>query len=201
MISMVEDTKTQESAAEDIELMYQVASGEEAAFVRLVEKHQNSVIGTVAKMLGSPTEAEDIAQQVFVRVWKSAKKYKPTAKFTTYLFTITRNLVFNETRRKKVRKQVSLEEQGEEWGAQHTDESSGSPSEEYLKEELIRAVDRAIAKLPKKQRMAVVLRRYEDMPYDEIAKVLGLSVSAVKSQLFRARGVLKEELASYLDCL
>jgi len=196
---MVEDTKTQESAAEDIELMYQVASGEEAAFVRLVEKHQNSVIGTVAKMLGSPTEAEDIAQQVFVRVWKSAKKYKPTAKFTTYLFTITRNLVFNETRRKKVRKQVSLEEQGEEWGAQHTDESSGSPSEEYLKEELIRAVDRAIAKLPKKQRMAVVLRRYEDMPYDEIAKVLGLSVSAVKSQLFRARGVLKEELASYLD--
>ncbi len=196
---MVEDTKTQESAAEDIELMYQVASGEEAAFVRLVEKHQNSVIGTVAKMLGSPTEAEDIAQQVFVRVWKSAKKYKPTAKFTTYLFTITRNLVFNETRRRKVRKQVSLEEQGEEWGSQYTDESSGSPSEEYLKEELIKAVDRAIAKLPKKQRMAVVLRRYEDMPYDEIAKVLGLSVSAVKSQLFRARGILKEELASYLD--
>jgi len=175
-----------------------VARGEEAAFARLVEKHQNAVVGTVAKMLGSPTDAEDIAQQVFVRIWKSAKRYKPKAKFTTYLFTITRNLVFNESRRRKIRKQVSLEEQGEEWGAQYVDDSD-APDEEYLKSELMKAVDRAITKLPEKQRMAVVLRRYENMPYDDIAKVLGLSVSAVKSQLFRARGILKEELANYLD--
>lgn len=188
-----------ESYDEDSVLMMSVAQGDEAAFARLVEKHQHAVIGTVAKMLGSPTEAEDIAQQVFVRLWKSAKRYKPKAKFTTYLFTITRNLVFNETRRRKNKKQVSIEEQGEEWGAQYVDQSAGSPSEASLQAELGRAVDRAIARLPEKQRMMVVLRRYEEMPYEEIAKVLGMSLSAVKSQLFRARGVLKEELAQYMS--
>lgn len=196
---MALDPKSAESNQEDVDYMCRIAQGDETAFSFLVEKHQYAVVGTVAKMLGSPNEAEDIAQQVFVRIWKSAKKYKPTAKFTTYLFTITRNLVFNETRRRKVRKQVSIEEQGEEWGSQYADQNSASPDQSYLQEELAKAVDRAIAKLPEKQRMAVVLRRYEDMPYEEIAKVLGLSVSAVKSQLFRARAILKEELASYLD--
>ncbi len=196
---MALDPKSAESNQEDVDYMCRIAQGDETAFSFLVEKHQYAVVGTVAKMLGSPNEAEDIAQQVFVRIWKSAKKYKPTAKFTTYLFTITRNLVFNETRRRKVRKQVSIEEQGEEWGSQYADQNSASPDQSYLQEELAKAVDRAIAKLPEKQRMAVVLRRYEDMRYEEIAKVLGLSVSAVKSQLFRARAILKEELASYLD--
>jgi len=196
---MHNDHSPADTNAEDVSLMYRVAKGDEAAFAQLVEKHQHAVIGTVTKMLGSPNEAEDIAQQVFVRIWKSASKYEEKAKFTTYMFTITRNLVFNEARRKKVRKQVSIEEQGEEWGAQYMDNKSSNPQEQYLKEEMIRAVDRAIASLPEAQRVAVVLRRYENMPYEEIAKVLDLSISAVKSQLFRARSVLKEELAKYLD--
>lgn len=186
-------------ASEDAHLMARVGRGDEEAFATLVEKYQDPVVGTVAKMLGSPTEAEDIAQQVFVRVWKSAKRYKPKAKFTTYLFTITRNLVFNETRRKRNKLQVSIEEQGDDWGKQYADDRTSSPSEESLRAELIQKVDAAIAKLPKKQRMAIVLRRYEDMPYEEIADVLGTSVSAVKSHLFRARALLKEELKEYLS--
>lgn len=192
------DNSRATQAEEDIILMSRVGQGDEAAFAIIVERYQDMVVGTVAKMLGSPTEAEDIAQQVFIRLWKSAKRYKPTAKFTTYLLTITRNLVFNETRRRKNKRQVSLEAQGEEWGTQHHD-SGHTPSEQYLSDELQRAVDQAISELPKKQRMAIILRKYENMPYDEISKVIGLSTPAVKSQLFRARAVLKEKLAAYLD--
>jgi len=186
-----------DSNTQDVALMRRVAKGDEAAFSELVEKHQYAVVGTVAKMLGSASDAEDIAQQVFIRIWKSAPKYEPKAKFTTFMYTITRNLVFSETRRKKVRKQVSVEEQGEEWGTQYADHSA-SPEQQYLKDELMQAVDRAISNLPETQRMAIILRKYENMPYEEIAKVLNLSVSAVKSQLFRARTELKEELSNYL---
>lgn len=187
------------STAEDIHLMERISAGEEEAFKLLIEKHQHAVVGTVSKMLGSPTEAEDISQQVFLRVWKSASTYKPTAKFTTFLFTIVRNLVFNEMRRKKTRKQVSIEEQGEDWGMEVPDKSTPAPSEEALQEELIRVVDMAIADLPEPQRIAIVLRRYENLPYEEISKVLNTSVSAVKSHLFRARTTLKKELAPYLN--
>src|SRR5436190_5850442 len=87
--------------AEDIRLMKLVAAGEMAAFEEIVERHQRLITGTVARMLGSNSDAEDIAQQVFVRVWKSAGRYVPRAKFTTWLLKITRNLVFNELRRSK----------------------------------------------------------------------------------------------------
>ena len=170
-----------------------------AAFEELIVRHQHAVVGTVAKMLGNASDAEDIAQQVFVRLWKSAKRYKPTAKFTTYLFTITRNLVFNETRKRQRRKEHSLEEQEDDWHRQIPEDSTARPDGQLLQAELQRAVDLAIAELPEKQRLAVVLRRYEHMPYEEIAQILELSVSAVKSQLFRARTTLRESLQRFLD--
>ncbi|MBI23365.1 MAG: RNA polymerase subunit sigma-24 [Roseibacillus sp.] len=183
----------------DVSLMAKVAQGDHEAFEELVTRHQYAVVGTVAKMLGNPSEAEDVAQQVFLRLWKSAPRYRATAKFTTYLFTITRNLVFNESRRKFRRSEQSLEEQEDDWHQQFPEEGHAHPDQQLLQSELQQAVDRAIADLPEKQRMAVVLRHYEHMPYDEIAEVLGLSVSAVKSQLFRARSSLRETLKHYLD--
>ena len=170
-----------------------------AAFEELVDRHQRSVIGTVAKMLGNASEAEDIAQQVFVRIWKSASRYEPRAKFTTWLFTITRNLVFNEARRRQRKPTVSVEEREETSHRTLEDSQALSPDDEMLQAELEEAVDRAIQSLPEKQRLAVVLRRYEEMPYDEIAVVLDMSVPAVKSLLFRARTQLKEALKRYLD--
>src|SRR3979409_1685495 len=103
--------------SEDIRLMELVSAGETVAFEQLVERHQRLVVGTVARMLGNNSDVEDIAQQVFVRVWKSAKRYVPRAKFTTWLLKITRNLVFNELRRRFRHAQLPLqiEPEGEEW--------------------------------------------------------------------------------------
>ena len=185
--------------AVDVALMARVATGDEGAFEELVTRHQHAVVGTVAKMLGNPSEAEDIAQQVFLRLWKSAPRYKPSAKFTTFLFTIVRNLVFNESRRRQRRREHSLEAQEGDWHRQIPETAEIRPDAKLQQAELREAIDEAIAALPDKQRLAVVLRRYERMPYEEISSVLGLSISAVKSQLFRARATLRTSLRRYLE--
>jgi RNA polymerase sigma-70 factor (ECF subfamily) len=173
----------QTEGADDHALMRRIADGDAEAFRALVERHQQAVVGTAAKMLGGLDDAEDIAQQVFLRVWKNARRYRPDARFTTYLFTITRNLVFNETRRRGRKKHVSADEIEETTGHLAEDRAEFRPDERLLQEELRVAVDKAIASLPEAQRVAVVLRRYEQLPYEEIAKVLGVSVPAVKSLL------------------
>jgi len=193
-----EGTEREEANDLDVELMRRIRDGDFASFERLVEIHQRSIIGTVAKMLGNPSEAEDIAQQVFLRVWKSASRYEPQARFTTWLFTITRNLVFNEVRRRQRKPTVSVQEREETTHRVIEDTRGSSPDDELLRSELEGTIDRAIEALPEKQRLAVVLRRYEEMPYDEIGVVLGMSVPAVKSLLFRARTQLKESLQKYL---
>lgn len=184
---------------ESIALMLRSGQGDLKAFHQLVELHQHAVVGTVAKMLGNGSDAEDISQQVFVRIWKSAPRYEPSAKFTTWMFTITRNLVFNEMRRRQRKPVVSLDEREDEHHIPTTIDSGLQPDESRLQKELEEAVDAAIQQLPEKQRLAVVLRRYEQMPYEDIAEVLDLSLSAVKSLLFRARTQLKELLRDYLE--
>lgn len=183
----------------DVGLMMRVKTGDHAAFQELVERHQNMIIGTVAKMLGNASDAQDIAQQVFIRLWKAAPRYKRKAKFTTFLFTITRNLVFNESKKRSRRKTYSLEERQENNYGQIAADASRSPDAEALQTELQVVVDEAINALPEKQRMAVILRRYENMPYEEIADVLETSVSAIKSHIFRARTELRESLSHYLE--
>ncbi|MET0223159.1 MAG: sigma-70 family RNA polymerase sigma factor [Terrimicrobium sp.] len=186
--------------ASDVALMLRVRDGDLEAFETLVTRHQHSVVGTAAKMLGGAADAEDIGQQVFVRVWKHAARYQPSAKFTTWLMTITRNLVFNELRRRRRSQQVSMDaDEGDTIRHQFVDEQAAAPSEEMLDSELHEAIDAAIASLPEAQRLAIVLRRYEGMPYEEIAEVLKTSVPAVKSILFRARAELKARLKKYLE--
>lgn len=187
-----------EEDAEDVRLMRLVAQGDTSAFEEVIERHQALVAGTAARMLGSNSDVEDIAQQVFIRVWKSARRYVPRAKFTTWLLKITRNLVFNELRRAKRRAQVPLQS---EPGAEEIplkDETNPAPDASLLEDELQRAIEEAIMQLPESQRMALVLRRYEQLSYDEIAEVLDLSVPAVKSVLFRARTELRSRLSKYL---
>ncbi len=179
--------------------MRATAAGDDHAFRQLVEKHQGSVIGTIAKMTSRPSEAEDLAQQVFVRVWKSATRYEPSAKFTTWLFTIVRNLVFNETRRMYRKHEVSMDAQAEENHFETPDTVTPLPDTMVLHDELRDAADKAIAALPEQARMAVILRRFEDTPYEEIAAVLDTTVPAVKSLLFRARIQIRESLKAYLE--
>jgi RNA polymerase sigma-70 factor (ECF subfamily) len=173
-------------------------AGDDRAFEQLVERHQRLVVGTVGRMLGSGSDAEDIAQQVFVRVWKNAKRYEPRAKFTTWLLKITRNLVFNELRRRSRHPQVPLQSESEEEERPLKDDQAVAPDASLLERELQKAVDAAIANLPETQRMAVILRRYDELSYEDIAETLDQSVSAVKSLLFRARTELRENLKRYL---
>lgn len=176
-----------------------IGSGDTAAFEELVQRHQSLVLGTVSRMLGGNSDVEDIAQQVFLRVWKSAGRYVARAKFTTWLLKITRNLVFNELRRAKRRALVPMQSDPEADEMPLADETTSAPDAAALEKELQAAVDKAIAELPETQRMAVILRRYEELSYDEIGEVLEISVPAVKSVLFRARTELRQRLAQYLQ--
>jgi RNA polymerase sigma factor (sigma-70 family) len=187
-----------EDDADDLRLMQRVGQGDTNAFEELVEKHQALVAGTVARMLGSNSDVEDIAQQVFIRVWKSARRYVPRAKFTTWLLKITRNLVFNELRRTKRRAQVPLQAEGSGEDPTLKDDMNLAPDASLLETELQRTIEEAILQLPEAQRMALVLRRYEQLSYEQIAEVLDLSVPAVKSVLFRARAELRSRLSKYL---
>jgi RNA polymerase sigma-70 factor (ECF subfamily) len=184
--------------AEDVRLMRLVSQGNTSAFEELVERHQSLVAGTVARMLGSNSDVEDIAQQVFIRVWKSARRYVPRAKFTTWLLKITRNLVFNELRRSKRRAYVPLQSEPGAEELSLKDETNPAPDASLLEIELQRTIEEAITQLPESQRMALVLRRYEQLSYEQIAEVLDLSVPAVKSVLFRARTELRARLSKYL---
>src|SRR5438552_11657704 len=144
---------------DDAALMAEVARGDTVAFERLVERHQALVIGTVARMLGSNSEVEDIAQQVFIRVWKSAGRYTPRAKFTTWLLKITRNLVFNELRRTRRRAQVPIQTEPDAAEIPLKDETNPTPDASLLENELQEAIEQAITELPEKQRMALILLR------------------------------------------
>jgi RNA polymerase sigma-70 factor (ECF subfamily) len=187
-----------EEDAEDVRLMRLVSQGDTSAFEELIERHQALVAGTVARMLSSNSDVEDIAQQVFIRVWKSARRYVPRAKFTTWLLKITRNLVFNELRRTKRHAHVPLQSKPGAEDPPLKDETNLGPDASLLESELQRTIEDAILQLPETQRMALVLRRYEQLSYEQIAEVLDLSVPAVKSVLFRARSELRSRLSKYL---
>jgi len=190
------------SADPNAELMLRVRQGDESAFDLLVEKFKTPVFNYVCRTIGNEDEAEDIAQNVFIQVYKSAERYEPTAKFTTWLFTIARNLCLNEFRRRKRHSLQSLDEtfssDPESGPTQLADPSARPPAVEASERELRRHILAAIEKLPEDQRTAVLLCRYEGLSYEEVARVLGASVAATKSILHRARQTLKEELHKFL---
>ncbi len=195
-IDLKSESNTEDFA--DFSLMAAVGRGDEQAFKQLIERHQLPVIRTIRKMIGPHHDAEDLAQDVFVRIWNNASKYRPDAKFTTYLFAIVRNVVFSYTRSRSKRiegKNSKIIELAEN---DASCDHNKNPDNATELRELQQAIDVAIGVLPDDQRLCVVLRRYENMPYEEIAKILNTSVSSVKSHLFRARTSLRDSLSSFL---
>ncbi len=194
-----------DSDAHDKSLMLRIAAEDEVALRELIEKHQGTVYGTIAKMLGDPIEAQDLAQRVFVRIYRAAPTYRATAQFKTWMFTIVRNLVFNEHRRRSRATLVPIHPLDPETAANSgpiidlADGGCKTPAERLLQDEMMRAVNQAILDLPEQQRLAMILRRYDEFSYEEIAEVLKTSVSATKSLLFRARETLRAALQDYLE--
>ncbi len=194
-----------DSDAHDKSLMVRIAAEDETALRELIEKHRGTVYGTIAKMLGDPIEAQDLAQRVFVRIYRAAPTYRATAQFKTWMFTIVRNLVFNEHRRRSRATLVPIHPPDADATPNPgpiidlADTICKTPAERLLQEEMMRAVNEAILALPEQQRLAMILRRYDEFSYEEIAEVLKTSVSATKSLLFRARETLRTALQNYLE--
>jgi len=186
----------------DAALMLRVKQGDTAAFTELVEKYKQPVMNLAYRTLRDMTEAEDLAQNVFVQVYKSAARYKSTAKFSTWLFTIARNLCLNEIRRRSRHPAESLDathpEQDDQPLQQYEDKKTFSPPESLLQGELARQIDGALADLQENQRSAILLCRQDELSYEEIAEALGCSVSATKSLIHRGRETLKQRLKAYL---
>ncbi|MEO7299195.1 MAG: sigma-70 family RNA polymerase sigma factor [Verrucomicrobiota bacterium] len=186
----------------DTALMLCVKGGDMHAFEELVEKYKQPVINVISRTLRDETEAEDLAQNVFVQVFKSAHRYQATAKFSTWLFTIARNLCLNEIRRRSRHPADSIEasqiENDDRPARQYEDVKNFSPTEQTLQSELEHKVAEALADLPENQRTAILLCREEELSYEEISGVLGCSLSATKSLIHRGRETLREKLKPYL---
>lgn len=183
--------------------MLRVKRGDMAAFEELVEKYKQPVIHLIYRMLHDLDEAEDLAQTVFVRVYQSADRYAVSAKFSTWIFTIARHLCLNEIRRRSRHPAESLEasqtENEESAPRQFQDQKTFSPPQAFLHGELENKIQEALDALPEKQRLAIALCRENELSYEDIAKVLGCSLSATKSLIHRGRETLKERLKPYLQ--
>jgi RNA polymerase sigma-70 factor (ECF subfamily) len=186
----------------DAQLMLRVKRGDRQAFADLVEKYQHPVLNLVVRMIQNESEAEDIAQNVFLQVYKSAPRYEVSAKFVTWIFTIARNLCLNEIRRRSRHPAESLDapaREGDESSVpQYEDNRTPPPTDAVLRRELERKIEAALAELPENQRTAILLCRQGELAYEDIAKVLGCSLSATKSLIHRGRETLKARLKPYL---
>jgi RNA polymerase sigma-70 factor (ECF subfamily) len=183
----------------DIRLMLAVRGGDQSAFGELVERYQHRLVGVMNHLVGHPQEAEDLAQEVFLRVFRTRTKYSPKAKFSTWLFTIANNLALNALRDRRRRQALPLDahESGTQ-GPPPAADRGPAPTHGMQQSELADVVRKALDELNERQRVAVVLNKFEDMGYAEIAEVMGLSSKAVKSLLSRARGKLREALQPYI---
>ncbi|MGB2613124.1 MAG: sigma-70 family RNA polymerase sigma factor [Phycisphaerae bacterium] len=186
---------------EDAQLMLAFQQGEDLAFQKLVEHNHARVIGLVYRFIGNSTEAEDLAQEVFVRIYRARATYRPTAKFSTWMFRIAANVGLNALRdRAHRRDDVSIEQLAGADRGPYTipDPEVRGPASEMDRSELRTRIQDAIRELPEKQQLAVVLSKYEGLAYTDIARTMGCSTMAVKSLLARARESLKERLLLYL---
>ena len=186
-------------APTDVQLMLDVKAGDEASFDFLLRKYRAPLVNFLFRMVQDRATAEDLAQEVFIRVYRAREKYSPSAKFTTWLFRIATNLALNSLRDNRYQKmEVSIDAPAEGEEEAPPRELPGRElriDEHMLERERSEFIRRAIAGLPEKQRVAVLLHKYEEMDYNEIAKILECSESALKSSLFRAYETLRVQLA------
>jgi RNA polymerase sigma-70 factor (ECF subfamily) len=180
---------SQDGIPTDEELMMQAAEGDMDAFEQLVQRHQRSALSTARRFLGRSALAEDVAQEAFLKILAGASRYRPTARFRTYLYNVIWHLCVDSFRRKRPLALDTLA---------LPQEAGDAPDEAALRGERGELVRRAVDELPARQRMALVLKHFEGMSYDEIAEVMECSAGAVDSLLSRARTSLRDSLKDLL---
>jgi len=186
----------------DAEVMLRVKAGDETAFAYLVQKYRRPMVSFMYRMSHNAAAAEDLAQEVFLRVYRSRENYEASAKFTTWLYRIATNLAVNharDTRHERPENMVSLDEPDEETGLTvDVPDGSATAEETIMKRERMAAIRQRVQALPERQRTAVIMHKYQQMDYRQIADVLKLSESATKSLLFRAYETLRGQLKEFV---
>lgn len=186
----------------DAEVMLRVKAGDQSAFDYLVQKYRRPLVSFMYRMARNTAAAEDLAQEVFLRVYRSRQTYEASAKFTTWLYRIATNLAVNharDTRHERPEVTVSLDEPDEETGTT-LDVADGTVTAEeaLVRRERMLAIRSKVEALPERQKLAVIMHKYQQMDYKQIADVLKLSESATKSLLFRAYETLREQLKEFV---
>jgi RNA polymerase sigma-70 factor (ECF subfamily) len=186
----------------DADVMLRVKNGDDSAFDFLVQKYRRPMVNFMYRMAHNSAGAEDLAQEVFLRVYRSRETYEASAKFTTWLYRIATNLAVNharDTRHERPENQVSLDEPDEDSGRTlDLPDATPSAEENLVQRERLAAIRLRVQALPERQRIAVVMHKYQQMDYRQIADVLKLSESATKSLLFRAYETLREQLREFV---
>jgi RNA polymerase sigma-70 factor, ECF subfamily len=186
----------------DAEVMLRVKAGDQSAFDYLVQKYRRPLISFMYRMARNPAVAEDLAQEVFLRVYRSRESYEASAKFTTWLYRIATNLAVNharDTRKERPEVTVSLDEPDDETGMTvDVADRRMTAEQNLLRRERLLAIRAKVEALPERQRLAVIMHKYQQMDYKQISEVLKLSESATKSLLFRAYETLREQLKEFV---
>jgi len=189
-------------APSDAQIMLRVKAGDQAAFEYLVQKYRRPMVSFMYRMARNAASAEDLAQEVFLRVYRSRESYEASAKFTTWLYRIATNLAVNharDTRHERPEVTVSLDEPDDDTGTTLELPDGGLNAEQAMvRRERMLAIRRKVEALPELQKLAVIMHKYQQMDYKQIAEVLKKSESATKSLLFRAYETLREQLKEYL---
>lgn len=181
----------------DIELMERVRSGDDTAFSELMRRHYRGIVNYIYRFTNDRGNSEDLAQEVFLRVYRSAKRYKPEAKFSTWLYKIATNLCLTEVKSRGKDQSLSLDDIEENSG----DLGEPKPADAYditFRREIGGAIFEALKSLPERERTAVVLCKYEELRYEEVAEIIGCTVGAVKAYVHRGRMKLIEKLKPYM---
>lgn len=183
----------------DLDLMQRIRSGDAASFETLLRRYRVPLVSYFCRMVRDPAWAEDLAQEVFLRVYKARERYQPEARFTTWLYRIATNLALNaiRDRRDEVYKSASADPEGGPALEQFID-ARPTAEQQLIQVDRQRLIRQAVASLPENQRVAVILHKYQEVDYRQIAKILRVSESAVKSLLFRAYEALRERLEPLL---
>jgi len=186
----------------DAQIMLRVKGGDDSAFEYLVQKYRRPMLSFMYRMAHNSAVAEDLAQEVFLRVYRSREKYEASAKFTTWLYRIASNLAVNharDTRHQRPENTVSLDEPDQETGlTMDLPDNSLTAEESIVRRERLTAIRQRVEALPERQKMALIMHKYQQMDYRQIAEVLKLSESAIKSLLFRAYETLRVQLKEFV---